>query len=62
MSGIKGNQPKEIDMKKLYVEAKVRDARFWNQLGVMRRKHGDEGAERAFGIAKEAMRLARENC
>ncbi|WP_313740503.1 hypothetical protein [Pseudomonas sp.] len=49
-------------MKQLYIEAKVRDARFWNQIGVMRRKHGDEGADRAFSLAKEAIRLARTNC
>lgn len=49
-------------MKQLYIEAKVRDASFWNQIGVMRRRRGDEGADRAFGLAREAIRLARANC
>jgi hypothetical protein len=42
-----------------YQQAKVSNARFWNQLGVQRKRNGDEGAERCFALAKKVLAEAR---
>jgi hypothetical protein len=42
-----------------YQQAKVNNARYWNHLGVQRKKRGDEGAERCFELARKVMAEAR---